>query len=338
VTLEELSKKIGLSTATISRALNDASNVTEETKRFVLESAEKYGYEPKTKRTTTKDKNSDTVMVITGSLSNPVHLNLVLGIEGELSKNNKHSVVMQTNYREDLQTQYLEYAKDAEYSCIMLLNAIENKHLIKFLKKPSNPPILFVNRALSSIETDSITMDNYRSGQIAAKKLVENGHSRIMIISGPEDSTVCRDRINGFRHGIEEYGLSFNEKAIYHGNRSYAFGYSIGESIAALSEDIRPTAIYSLNGTMAGGFIDAFKTHGLSVPHDISIICNDNPNNYYAEKMSISSIEIDFHKMGSVAAQRYLEIISNKDKVTKQIMFMPTIYERNSIKYIKDEN
>ena len=334
ISLNELSHQIGLSTATISRTLNNEGNVTPETRKIVLDAVQKYGYTPKTKRQTSRQKNSDLVIVITGDLQNPVHLNLVSGIEAELSKHGKHSVVVQTYYSEDLQAKYLQYASESKFSCIILLNAIENKNLIRFIKSPANPPVIFVNREPSSVETNSITMDNRSSGYIAAKKLVENGHSRIMVISGPEDSTVCRDRIKGFQAGLEEFGLSFNPNAIFHGNRSYAFGFSVGETIVSLPHEDRPTALYALSGTMAGGFIDAFNTHGLYVPEDISIICNDTPSTAFARRLSISSVEIDYYSMGMVAAKRYMEIISSKDHISKQIMFMPTIFERKSVKKI----
>ena len=332
ISLVELSGKIGLSTATITRALNGEGNVTEKTRREVLDAVQKYGYVPKTKRTTTRKRNSGMVMVITGSLENPVHHHLVVGIETELSKHGKHSVVVQTDYSEKLQEEYLQYARDEGFSCIMILNAIENSNLIRFLKSPSGPPVLFINREPESIEANSVTMDNFRSGYIAAKKLLENGHTRIMLISGPEDSTVCRARINGFCKGMEDHGLDFDAQAVFYGDRTYASGFSIGKKTAEMSGSERPTAVYALSGTMAGGFIDALNSNGLSIPDDLSIICNDSPSNFFAEKMSISSIEVDFRSMGEVAAKRYLEIMASGDGISKQILFMPTIYERTSIK------
>ena len=334
ISLVELSQRIGLSTATITRALNGEGNVTEKTRREVLDAVEKYGYVPKTKRATSKKRNSGMVMVITGSLQNPVHHHLVVGIETELSKHGKHSVVVQTDYSEKLQEEYLQYGKEEGFSCIMMLNAIENANLIRFLKSPSSPPVLFINREPQSIEANSVTMDNYRSGYIAAKKLLDNGHTRIMLISGPEDSTVCRARIRGFRKCMEDYGLAFDAKSVFYGDRTYASGFSIGKATAEMSGSERPTAVYALSGTMAGGFIDALNANGLSVPADLSLICNDSPSNFFAEKMSVSSIEVDFRSMGETAAKRYLEIMESKDGISKQILFMPTIYERTSIKNI----
>ncbi len=337
MTISDLSKKIGLSTATISRALNNESNVTEETKRIVLEAVKTFGYVPKTTRCKSKNKVNDMVMIITGSLTNPVHLNLVTGIETELAESGKHAVVVQTNYKEDLQTRFLQYAVQMKFSCIMILNAIENSSLIRFLNDPASPLVIFVNRTPVSVEVESVTMDNFRSGTIAARKLVENGHSRIMVLSGPEDSTVCNDRIQGFRSELEEQGISFNSKAVFHGDRSYEYGLSVGNTIAGLPQDLRPTGVYCLSGTMTEGFLDALSSNDIHVPEDISIICNDNPNTYFAEKMSVTSIEIDFVQMGVVAAKRYLEIINSDDKMKKQIMFMPTIYVRKSIRNIRGD-
>ena len=334
ISLVELSEKIGLSTATITRALNGEGNVTEKTRQEVLDAVQRYGYVPKTKRATARKRNSGMVMVITGSLQNPVHNHPVVGIETELAKHGRHSVVVQTDYSEQLQEEYLQYAKDEGFPCIMILNAIENANLIRFLKSPSSPHVLFINREPASVETDSVTMDNYRSGYMAAKKLLDNGHTRIMLISGPEDSTVCKARIEGFRAGMKDHGLDSGSTPIFYGDRSYAYGFSIGKTIADMPASERPSAVYSLSGTMAGGFIDALNSSGLSVPADLSIICNDNPSNFFAEKMSISSIEVDFRSMGETAAKRYLEIIESKNGISKQILFMPTIYERSSIRNI----
>lgn len=196
MTLAELSKRIGVSTATISRVLNDDGSVSAATKEKILHDLEAYGYQKRPRRKSSLVQNSDTALALIGKLTNPIAVAFLNGIHESLQAKGKRLLISVTDYDGVQELDALQYANRNGYCGVFLLNAVENPALISLLQDYPLPVVL-VNRYLKALDLDVVTVDNYRCGYLATTYLQQKGHTKIAHIAGPESSITCQNRCRG---------------------------------------------------------------------------------------------------------------------------------------------
>ncbi len=330
-TLLEISKEIGVSTATISRVLCGEDCVSPETREKVLRAVEASGYQKRQRRRSAELRNNGTVLVIAGQLQNPITLGFIDGIRRRLAKEGMRTVISLSDYETSTECDALRYAAKNGFSGIFMLNAIESKKLVDLISEIKTP-IIFVNRFLHAVDTDVVTVDNYRCGYLATEYLIERGHRRIAHIAGPSTSVTCRDRTQGYLDAMREHGIKIDKSYLFYGDRRYRSGCEFGAQIAPMPPEKRFTAVFSTTGLMAAGMVDALRADGIRVPDDISVVCNDDySRDYMPCPIDFTTFEQDPILMGKTAAELLLERIASPDQAPKRMVFPPVLTEHNSV-------
>ena len=330
-TLLEISKEIGVSTATISRVLTGEDCVSPETRDKVLLAVKESGYEKRPRRRSAELRGSGTVLVIAGQLHNPIILGFIDGIRQRLAKEGMRTVISLSDYDTSTECDALKYASKNGFSGIFLLNAIESKNLVSLIPDIKTP-MIFVNRFLRSADTDVVTVDNYRCGYLATEYLIQRGHRRIAHIAGPATSVTCRDRTQGYFDAMREHGISIDKSFVFYGDRRYKRGCEFGAQVVYMPPEKRFSAVFSTTGLMAAGMVDALRADGIRVPDDISVICNDDySRDYMPCPIDFTTFEQDPILMGRTAAELLLERISSPSGAPKRMIFPPVLTEHNSV-------
>ena len=330
-TLLEISKEIGVSTATISRVLTGEDCVSPETRDKVLLAVKESGYEKRPRRRSAELRGSGTVLVIAGQLHNPIILGFIDGIRQRLAKEGMRTVISLSDYDTSAECDALKYASKNGFSGIFLLNAIESKKLVSLIPDIKTP-MIFVNRFLRSADTDVVTVDNYRCGYLATEYLIQRGHRCIAHIAGPTTSVTCRDRTQGYLDAMREHGISIDKSFIFYGDRRYKSGCEFGAQIVSMPPEKRFSAVFSTTGLMAAGMVDTLRGYGIRVPDDISVVCNDDySRDYMPCPIDFTTFEQDPILMGTTAAELLLERISSPTSAPKRMVFPPVLIEHNSV-------
>ena len=330
-TLLEISKEIGVSTATISRVLTGEDCVSPETRDKVLLAVKESGYEKRPRRRSAELRGSGTVLVIAGQLHNPIILGFIDGIRQRLAKEGMRTVISLSDYDTSAECDALKYASKNGFSGIFLLNAIESKKLVSLIPDIKTP-MIFVNRFLRSADTDVVTVDNYRCGYLATEYLIQRGHRCIAHIAGPTTSVTCRDRTQGYLDAMREHGISIDKSFIFYGDRRYKSGCEFGAQIVSMPPEKQFSAVFSTTGLMAAGMVDTLRGYGIRVPDDISVVCNDDySRDYMPCPIDFTTFEQDPILMGTTAAELLLERISSPTSAPKRMVFPPVLIEHNSV-------
>ena len=330
-TLLEISKEIGVSTATISRVLNGEDCVSAETREKVLSAVETSGYEKRQRRRSAELRNNGTALIIAGQLHNPIILGFIDGIRQRLAKEGMRTVISLSDYETGTECDTLKYAAKNGFSGIFLLNAIESRKLVDLIGEIKTP-LIFVNRFLRSVDTDVVTIDNYRCGYLATAYLIARGHRRIAHIAGPSTSVTCRDRTQGYLDAMREHGLKIDQSFVFYGDRRYKSGCEFGSILAELPPEKRFTAVFSTTGLMAAGMVDILRGYGIRVPDDVSDICNDDySRDYMPCPIDFNTYAQDPIQMGTTAAELLLERIAAPESAPKKLVFPPVLTEHNSV-------
>lgn len=331
VTLNDISQKIGVSTATISRVLTNNGYVKPETRAVIENALAQSNYQHSPRRKTMPQEISEIILVITGDITSHVYTSHIKGITQVAEKHGKRVFVVNTDYSSEKEEDYLKFACRNSFAGVIMLSAIETTGLVQALRA-ARSPVVMVNRYLRSLDTDVVSIDNFRGGYMATEYLIRHGHKKIAHLGGPRNSITCQERLRGYNDAMQIEGLPVYVNSVFYGDLQYESGLKFGRQICAMDKDTRFTAVYSANDIMATGLVDAFFEAGYSVPDDFSILCSDNTVNAVKSRVKLTTIAHDPVEMGISAAQLLLSKLENPNSKTERIVYAPVLTERNSVK------
>ena len=325
--VKELAEELGLSTATVSRALGGDRHVLPATRARVLAAA---GDErPRPRRRSAAARGGGTAMIVAAKLGNPITLGFIDGLREALAAAGVRAVITLTDYLSAAETDAVAYASRNGCEGIFLLNAIETPGLIAALKE-SPCSVVLINRYLKELETDVVMIDNYRCGYLAAEYLLSRHHRRVGHLAGPDTSVTCRDRTRGFADAVAAAGIG--DPFIFYGDRTWEAGAACAAKILSLPAGERPTAVFSTTGLMAAGLVSSLRREGLRVPGDLSVIITDDySKDYMPYPIDFTCYGRDPKLMGRTAAELFFSRVADPSLPPRRIVLPPVLTEYSSV-------
>lgn len=334
VTTSDIAKAAGVSQATVSLVLNNNTkiSISSETRALVLRTAEKMGYKFK-KRGKAID-HSTVVGLLVPTLSNLYYPFLAQNVES-YAKTLGLTIVMQNTMRSEA----------SEMQCFNYMRSIGVKGIISlFTPKapiPEDIPFVIVGEKTSNVEVDTVNLNSYVSGEVAADHLISLGHKDIAFISTPfSNITAARNnRKDGILSKMEEAGLGERlhilvdeEEENDNLDSTYEFDCGVRLTERLLKECPECTAIIAVNDVTAMGCISALNQHNVRIPEDMAICGFDN---LYLDKLmtpQLTSVDqMAFHGC-KVGLGVLLEKMKNLSKEESSVFleYKPKLYVRGS--------
>ncbi|MDR3095713.1 MAG: LacI family DNA-binding transcriptional regulator [Paraburkholderia sp.] len=267
----DVAKLAGVSQSTVSRALAEHSSVSEETRNRVRDAAAALGYRPNALARSLSTQRSGLIAIVVASLDNPFYWE-VLGLFSQaLQASGQQLLLFTIGPRENFDSvvrKVLQYRVDG----IIVVAAVLSSQAIAECREANLPVILF-NRYVDRKDLNAVVCDNVDGGRAAATLLANTGHRTFGFISGLEDTSTNRDRLDGFRHQLGLLNLPM--PSLEHGDYTYEGGREAVKRLVLQGE--RPDAIFCANDIMAIGALDGLRLDlGLRVPEDVSLIGFDD--------------------------------------------------------------
>lgn len=272
--IRKVSEVAGVSIATVSRTLKNPQLVTKETREKVLKAIEETGYRPNRMASNFSSGRSFLIVVLVNDLTNPFFSRIIKGVE-EVAQEKGYSVLLGDTHgvRE----------REHKYAHLLLTHQadglIQLDHSFPFNEEDArlagNMPIVSVCDEIDSeFDYPHVVIDNYQAGREVAKHLLSLGHSNFATISGPDDSQITTDRLDGFKSVLAEQGIRVPAKWQKRGLYSMASGQQCAQELFAGND--KPTALFCFNDEIALGAYKGIKQAGLSIPEDVSVVGFDN--------------------------------------------------------------
>ncbi|QRG67167.1 LacI family DNA-binding transcriptional regulator [Brevibacillus choshinensis] len=265
----EVARLAKVSQSTVSRVFTPGSNVSEKTKRKVLEVARELGYRPNALARGLIMNKTNIVGLAMRDIENPFYHEVLGKFTKGLRDRGYHVLFVYTENDEIQQeeiTQFLEYSVEG----VIVTDAYLSSKVVSQLHENNIPVILF-NRYSKDIPCYSVSCDNYAAAQQIARYLHEQGYQNMAFITGRENTSTSQDRQRGFCDFLQGVGMA---PIIEKGDFTYEKAYEA--TLRMLAREVRPDAIFGANDITALGALDAVKAKGLSVPDDIAIVGFDN--------------------------------------------------------------
>lgn len=268
VTIKDVAEDAGVSTATVSRVINNSPFVTEDLVLKVNQSISKLGYYPNAAARTLKTKKANAVGILVPDISNPYFMQIIKGIEDVMARLQFSLIMASSDENKDKEKKLLNLLSENRIDCLILATSGGNEGIIRQVNKTSIPVVL-VDRLPSMLtdKVDSIIEDNHGSARELTEHILKQDVTSLGIIHGPMSASTAYQRAAGCRQAIDEAGREITIQE-YYGDFSLESGAA---GIESLSEGGLPQAIIALNNLMAVGAISRLLQSGYGAESDIIV-------------------------------------------------------------------
>jgi LacI family transcriptional regulator len=332
VTIYDIAKKLDITAATVSRALNNNPKISPATRKLVLEAAAKMNYKQNKLAQALRSGKSNNVGVIVPRIDSNFFASVIRGIEEELHPEGYQVIICQTHEDEKREIENINTLLNAQVDGILMSisNVTKENELVIKRVISKSVPLIFFDRKLNLDGVSSVTINDFEGGYIATKHLIKEGCTKIAHLAGDQSLEIYQNRFEGYKQALIDHGISFNEKYVLRTKSNVDAGINATKTL--LSLDNPPDAIFSSSDFAGLGAIQEVKEHGIAIPNDFCVVGFGNEPFTKFMELSISSVDQSPMEMGKMAAKVFLEQINNTDnlKVEKKVVLVPELLTRKS--------
>lgn len=331
----DVARHAGVSTATVSRALNAPETVTEKTRRKVLEAVDALHYVQSETARNFKMQRANAVLVVAHDIGSIYYSELFRGIQRRAHASN-YTISITNPSPGGTQDLILSNLRTAKVDGVIILSGhritSEDFSLVRKLYS-GTPPIVALGEERGDLKVPHILIDNEHAGYIAGRHLIEMGHTSIGHLYGPHNTPVRRARANGLRRALSEAGLGVRPEFFFESGFDSGLGRSAAQTFLSLKE--RPTAVFCANDLAAMGFMHEVHTYGLRIPEDISVLGFDDIVLADCYIPALSTIHQPKDEIGRRAMNLLLDIIDKRNTEPMPVIELPVhLVPRESVRRI----
>lgn len=324
VTIFDIATMLGISSSTVSRALNDHPYISKQTKERVKKIAEELDFTPNSIAKSLKNNSTNTIGVIVPDIKHDFFSSAISGIE-EVAYNSGYSIIVcQSNdnlEREIINTNVLLHQRIAGVIVSISLNTNQSDHFKKIMNR--GIPLVFFDRTCDDIHASKVVIDDLKSASDAVKYLINRGHKKIAHIAGPQILNIYEKRLDGYKQALHYAGIPFNEDLIVFGDVHEKDGYKALNTL--FLKNIFPDAVFTINDNVAIGAFQRIKEEGLRIPEDIAVIGFSNTKISSVVRPSLTTISQPSFDMGKKAIEILIGLIEKgNNEVEPQTITLDT--------------
>jgi LacI family transcriptional regulator len=319
ITIKDIARALNLSTSTVSRALRNSYEINAETKKLVMEYAERMNYRPNPIALSLRDSKSKSIGVIIPEIANNFFSQLINGIESIAYSLGYHTVIFQSQEsyeREVANTNYLVSRKVDGLLVSLSSLTTDLLHFEELIEK--GMPIVFFDRVPNDIETHKVVVDNFMGSYEATEHLIQSGRKRIAHITSPIYLSITTERLAGYRKALEDNGIAFDESYIkycHHGGKLTTENEAAMLDLLNMPEP--PDAILAASDRLTSGCLSVLQKNHIKIPQEIALVGFTNIGVADLLNPPLTAVVQPAMEMGQQAVDMLIRLIENPKKSSK---------------------
>ncbi|MNO93912.1 HTH-type transcriptional repressor PurR [compost metagenome] len=322
----------GVSVSTVSKIINNYSDISEETKTKVLEIMEKTGYVPSNSAKTLATKKSNLIGVIfAGKLNidftHPFFVEVLNSFKKQMGFLGYDLLFFSNEKSHAIDGDYLARCRHFQIDGCIIITGQELEPSISELDH-SDIPCIGVDIQLTGKSSGYIMSENYKMSYKVVEHFYLQGYRDLGYIGSTSESDISNMRKNGYIEAIESFGLAVNEDWFVNGDNFFeSSGYEAMNKM--INSGPLPQAVFCASDLLAIGAMRALKEHHIRVPDDIGIIGCDDIDACKYTSPTITTIRQNKDKIGRLAASLLYDLINNQSE-TSNVVVEPELIVRES--------
>lgn len=334
ITIKDIAGELGLSISTVSKALSDSYEISDKTKKMVIEYAEKRNYTANPIAKSLRQGHSKSIGVIVSTIDNNFFSQVINGIESVAYDKGYNVIITQTHESYERETLNLKHLTSRSVDGILISLSTETKdisHLQTAHKK--GLPIVFFDRVSHEIETHKVTADNFTGAYEGTCHLLDLGHKKIAHLASSSNLSITKERFAGYQKALNDYGLPIKDEYIKycpHGGKTLD---EIESAVGALLElDETPDAIFTASDRITTATLLLLNKLNVNVPEQVALVGFTNTHLAEILNPSLTSIYQPAFEMGKKAVEILISSIETRRTVTEfETAILPTkLFVRDS--------
>ena len=310
VTMRDVARRAGVSVKTVSRVVNDQSEVADETRQRVLTAIGELGFRPSKVARALVTQRTETVGLILSDITNPFFPEFSRGVMDVAQAEGYSVFVCNSDGQGKAQTRALDSLVDHAVDGIILFPTYESENEIRSFARHYQP-VVVVNRFFEHPGIGLVMMKAYQGARLVVDYLVSKGHTAIGMIAGPSSPLSLMRRVQGFQDGLKDHGLPAVDEWILPGPPVLAHGVEAARQL--LTQHPQVTAIFAYNDLLALGAIQICKELRRRVPDDCAVIGFDDIEFAAMVSPALTTVHVDKYQLGQQSMARLLEMLDNPE-------------------------
>ena len=324
-TIYDVARLAGVSTATVSRALNGTGQIAPATRGAIDAAVEQLGYRPNTIARSLVTKSTQTIGLLLPDITNPFYASLVGAIQ-QRALEREHTILLCTTEGEaEREVAYLELLRSKQADGALAVGLVLSADRIEpFLA--DGFPIVCLDRDVSSSAVPLVQVDNRLGAMMATEHLLSLGHTRIGHVGGAS-LKISDDRADGYRQALTRAGIAVDPGLLAVGEFDERSGYAAARGLLA-GTDL--TAVFAANDLSAIGVLKAVAEVGLLVPGDISVVGFDDLSMSSFTIPALTTIRQPAREIAERGTRILFDMIEGKRVRRRRILIEPELVVRES--------
>ncbi|MBW3089383.1 LacI family DNA-binding transcriptional regulator [Bifidobacterium miconisargentati] len=324
VRLSDIAKQTGYSLATVSKALNGKGDISEMARQAIDKALKDSGYV----RRNSPERQQRTIEVVFRDFNTIWALEVIRGILEESRRHGINVMIVPSGDRKHPDPAWAKGIIERQpIGAILVFSNLTDSER-SLLQSHNIPFVVFDPSGNPALDDLSVQADNWMGGVIATRHLLELGHKRIGIITGPDEMLCSRARLDGYSAALAERGIPTSPELIAEGDFTTPGGY---EGAMALLEDEqnRPTAIFAGSDLQAMGVYEAARQLKIRIPEDLSIIGFDDIQTAAYMGPALTTVRQPLQDMASTAARMIIDTTEGR-QIQKRVILSTSLVVRDS--------
>lgn len=331
VTLKDIAAATGFSANTVSRALADKSDISEETKEVIRKKAEEMGYIANALASFLRSGVSRNISIIVGDISNPHFSVMVKEMQMLLQKKGYNSIIFNTEEKPEMERQAVTVSISQNVDGIIICPTPGGEANIGLLRHYGKPFVL-IGRRIKENPGDKkasyVICDDENSGYIATRCLLNKGHRRVLFLNGPKEISSAAERLAGYRRALKEAGVPYDGRLVH--TVPVTAGRGAERMRRALSSEQDYTAVLAFSDILAWQAVCILEDLGKKVPQDCSVIGFDNIR--FAYPQHLTTISSSKTTMAKKCVEILLKHLGGRKEGAERIVLETELIQGDTVK------
>jgi LacI family transcriptional regulator len=318
ITQKDIADKLNVTRITVSKALRDHPDISDEMKKRVHEAVKEMGYSPNLIAKQLTTRQTLTIGVVVPDLENSFFSYVIDSIIDGATERNYHVILTVSRENEATERKNIEnlIGMRVDGLLVSVSQSTSNPEIFEYIKK-FNTPLVFFDRAIEELGFSTIVFNDKQGTMDAIDEVAQAGYTKIAHFAGYSSINIGRERCEGYKAALKKNGLPINNEWIIEGGYEVEDGY---RAFMKLHEQgVLPEIILAVNDRVALGAYKAIRKLGLDVPSDVGIIGYGFSDTAQLFSPSLTIINQDPRKMGHIAVNTLIDEILMEEKLEKPL-------------------
>lgn len=308
-TIIDIARELGISKSTVSRALRgDDRNVNKETKKKILEIAEKMGYKRNELAVNLRKQSTRTIGIVVPEMITPFYMNFITYAQQLLNRQGYRVTLAQSHEDPEAERANLQMMEDYRVEGI-LISACHNRKNLDVYRQliDKGIPLVFFDRTITGISVPKVKIDDYIKAFFMVEHLIRSGKKEIVHFAGPAYIENAIERKRGYKDALEKFHIPYNPEYVVDAGVNFADGEKAVEKL--IRKRISFDAIFSFTEMSALGAKSYLQKLHYSIPGDIAVCCISGTDLCVLVHPSLTTVEQPVKKMAEAASRLIMEKI-----------------------------